>query len=238
MMKNKDCNKYLWFFPYYFILFILIERLPLFTSFHEIHCALDDKIPFCEYFIVPYVLWMVLIPLFLVYTYKNNTAWFKRFMSFMILAWTMVWPIFLLYPSQVHLRPEALEITNVFRWMCSIIYTADTPTNVCPSMHVIGMIGLLLASWDVKPLNKPVARLISVILTLLVCASTLFMRQHSVLDVIAALPVTAVAAWFTLGYREKAFLAVRGRWLRRRRNKKTVPSLGTYLRQLKQKTAN
>ena len=42
------------------------------THFHVIHTALDDRIPFCEYFIVPYLLWFGYVAWAVGYFYFKN----------------------------------------------------------------------------------------------------------------------------------------------------------------------
>ena len=44
------------YFPVYMIWFSYLEKTVT-TRFHVIHVALDDYIPFCEYFDIPYFLW-------------------------------------------------------------------------------------------------------------------------------------------------------------------------------------
>jgi len=58
-MKLLTNNKHTWIIPLYAIFyigsFIYLERRV--TEPHIIHCVIDDYIPFCEYFIIPYVMW-------------------------------------------------------------------------------------------------------------------------------------------------------------------------------------
>ena len=72
------------------------------------------------------------------------------------------------------------------------IYTADTNTNVLPSMHVIGCAALTLACFDSEPLCRRHLQWVALPLGLLICASTVLVKQHSILDVVVAIPVSAV----------------------------------------------
>lgn len=47
--------KYLLYWPVYGLLFLMVERLWIRESYFPMHCAIDDKIPFCEYFLIPYL---------------------------------------------------------------------------------------------------------------------------------------------------------------------------------------
>lgn len=42
--------KYLLFWPVYGLLFLTVERLWIRDSYYPMHCALDDRIPFCVFF--------------------------------------------------------------------------------------------------------------------------------------------------------------------------------------------
>ncbi|MFR5116330.1 MAG: hypothetical protein ACLTDV_04415 [Eubacterium sp.] len=37
----------------------LEEKVNINSNFHVIHMALDDYIPFCEFFVIPYYLWFI-----------------------------------------------------------------------------------------------------------------------------------------------------------------------------------
>ena len=65
------------YFCIYFPWFHHLERTVT-THFHVIHTALDDRIPFCEYFIVPYLLWFGYVAWAVGYFYfKNKDEYFK-----------------------------------------------------------------------------------------------------------------------------------------------------------------
>jgi len=133
--------KYLWFFPVYIAGYVLVERFPLSTEYHVMHCALDDIIPFCEYFVVPYYLWHILILAFTIYTLKNDKQRFEKFFRFLIVCCFIVFEIFMFFPTCQNMRPEVFPRDNIFTDIVKITYLLDTSTNVCPSMHVIGCFG-------------------------------------------------------------------------------------------------
>ena len=75
--KNKHAFLLL-YFCIYFPWFHHLERTVT-THFHVIHTALDDMIPFCEYFIVPYLLWFGYVAWAVGYFYlKNKDEYFKQ----------------------------------------------------------------------------------------------------------------------------------------------------------------
>ena len=97
---------------------------------------------------------------------------------------------FALFPNGQNLRPATFERDNIFTRMMALIYAADTNTNVLPSIHVIGSALVVFALFDAKPLKG--RRFIwlkvgSILLAILITLATVFVKQHSVLDIYAGL---------------------------------------------------
>lgn len=49
------------------------------------HCALDDVIPFCEYFLIPYLFWFAFLVGMHLYTLLYDTETLRRMMRYIIL---------------------------------------------------------------------------------------------------------------------------------------------------------
>lgn len=190
--KFKDNFYYLIFWPIYIGIFIAVESLDLGLTFHRVHCFVDDIIPFSEYFVIPYLTWHPLIVIVLLYTLIYETDNFRNLMKFFILTFSVTMVIYLVYPSYLDLRPETLEGNSIFIWIVRFIYTVDTPTNVCPSLHIIGSLGLLFASWDTRGRDSIPKKIFMAVAVVFICASTLFMKQHSLVDVVVALPISFI----------------------------------------------
>ena len=185
--------KLLLFWPVFGALFLFVERLRPVARYHAVHCALDDMIPLCEYFLIPYLLWFAALAGILVYTLLFDVKSFRRFMWFIILTYSAAMVIYLLYPTCQELRPAQFLRDNVFTRFLGWFYTFDTNTNVCPSIHVLGAVAVWATAWQAKGLSTPARRAAVTVLAVLICLSTVFLKQHSVLDVLAALPVCAIA---------------------------------------------
>ena len=74
-----------------------------------------------------------------------------------------------------------------------------TNTNVCPSIHVLGAVAVCLAGLHGKLGTRLGWRIFLILSTVLICLSTLFLKQHSVIDVLVALLFSALA--YPLVYR-------------------------------------
>ena len=142
-------------------------------------------------FILAYVLWypFLIFPV-VVMLLKNDRRAFIRYGAFIIAGFSISLTICMIWPNCQLLRPSVVDTSNLCGWLVNAIYTADTPTNVLPSMHVVGCMGVLAAVFDSQYLKN--ARIPSVIVAAAICAATVFVKQHSILDVFAALALSLV----------------------------------------------
>lgn len=184
----------------YFIFYFLTENLIPEERFHLIHCRLDDIIPFNEYFAVFYVGWYVLIAGSLAYTLFYDVENFKRIQSFIIVTQIVGTICYIVYPSVQDLRPETFQRSNIFTWILGLIYEFDTPTGVFPSLHVGFSLGVLSAALKDKGL-KAVWKAALTAIVIMIAAAVCFVKQHSALDVLAAVP-TGIIAELVVYYRD------------------------------------
>lgn len=188
----------------YFALYFLTENLIPYEKCYPVHCKLDDVIPFCEYFVIPYVGWYLLIVASLLYFMLYNPDNFKNLMKFIIVTQVVAMAIYIIFPNRQDLRPEVFERENIFTFIVGLLYQFDTSTNVCPSLHVAYSVGIASTWLKEKSASVPCKVMITVF-CLLVCVSVAFVKQHSVVDIFVAIPVCLLAEWITFRhyYRKK-----------------------------------
>lgn len=181
--------KHAWVFGYILIYmpwFLYLEK-HVTSNFYVIHSVIDDKIPFVEYFIVPYLLWFVFIAATFLYFFFTDVNGFYRLAKFMFAGMTIFLIISTLVPNGLDLRPVVFTRDNIFIDMVKALYRADTPTNVMPSLHVFNSVGACIAIYHSKALRKHKIICISAyVLAFLIILATMFLKQHSVIDVMAA----------------------------------------------------
>ncbi len=188
---NEQRFRHLWLLAgwlVYFAMYFITENLIPLENCHVIHCGLDDIIPFCEYFAVFYVGWYALVFFSLAYTLFYDVERFKQLQWYIIITQIVAMVCYIVYPSVQELRPETFERNNVFTWIMGFIYSFDTPTGVCPSLHVAYSVAIIF----VLGKDRDISRFVKTLLTLLVimiCLAVCFVKQHSFVDVVAALPV-------------------------------------------------
>lgn len=182
----------------YFILYFLTENLIPREKCYPVHCYLDDVIPFCEYFVIPYVGWYLLIVGSLIYFMLYNPDNFTNMMKFIIVTQVVAMAIYILFPNCQDLRPTEFVRDNIFTDIVGLLYTADTSTNVCPSLHVAYSIGIA-STWLKERSASIRCKVLITIFCFMVCISVAFVKQHSVVDIFVALPVCLLAEWIAFG---------------------------------------
>jgi len=174
------------------------------VSYHIVHTALDDDIPFCEYFIVPYLLWFLYIAVSVLYFLFTNKDDYYRLCAFLFSGMTLSLIICSFYPNGTNFRPAVDASKNIFSAIVAWLYKTDTCTNVFPSIHCYNSIAVAIAilkSDDIaRHKHSRLIRNSSTILAILICMSTLFLKQHSVLDVCGAIIMATIIYGFVYGY--------------------------------------
>ena len=163
------------------------------TFYHLIHSPIDDLIPFCEYFVLAYYVWFgyVIAVIIAVALFDGPTCW--KHGVFLIVGMTIALLICTFYPNGVDLRPDSFARSNICTDLCRRMYATDTPTNVLPSLHVYNAIGTHIALSRCRMAkNMRKLKTASFILMVLIILSTMFIKQHSFIDVLASMILAAV----------------------------------------------
>ena len=88
------------------------------------------------------------------------------------------------YPNAQHIRPTEFPRDNVFTDVVKWLYSTDTPTNILPSIHVFNSLAIHMSLTNCEALrDKKLIKAASFTLTALIIMSTMFLKQHSVIDV-------------------------------------------------------
>ncbi|MDR0839523.1 MAG: hypothetical protein LBN99_07810 [Oscillospiraceae bacterium] len=172
--------------------FFIFERLVVRDTYYVAHVAIDDKIPFIPAFVVPYCMWYpALLCIGLHHMIREPEA-FRRY------AWALSLSILLplafcaVFPNGQDMRPALEHPDTLFTKVIAGLYAADTNTNVLPSMHVTGLAAIIFAVFDSKYTRKARYIVPSLIVCALIAVSTVFIKQHSMLDIYWGLVTSAV----------------------------------------------
>jgi len=196
--------KHAWVFLYaliYFPWFSYLERTVT-NDFHVIHMAIDDKIPFVEYFVIPYFLWFAYIAFGIAYFFFKDKHDFYRLCTFLFAGMTIFLIISTIYPNGHDLRPDTFTRDNIFIDTVKWLYSTDTPTNLFPSIHVYNSLGVHIAISKSEHFKKHKwVRWISLFLCMSIILSTMFLKQHSFFDVITGFVMAGILYAFVYAKR-------------------------------------
>ena len=117
------------FWPIFFLVFTYAEKFFPAAHYFSMHCRLDDLIPFCEWFVIPYVIWFPFVGSMVFYTLLRDAAAFRRLMRFIILTYSAALLVFFLFATCQYLRPALLFRGNPLVRLVASIYANDTNTT-------------------------------------------------------------------------------------------------------------
>ena len=217
--------KHAWVFiyvPIYLIWFCILENRVT-AQYHIIHSVLDDSIPFVEYFIVPYLLWFVFIAAVFLYFFFTDVEEFYKLSGLMFAGMTIFLIVSTIMPNGLELRPLIFERDNIFVDAVKLLYRTDTPTNVFPSIHVYNSVVACIAVSKSRHLEKKKGIRHGVYaMAVLIILSTDFLKQHSVIDLMAAFVMAYVLYPFVYAGADRKVPAGRGMMRRRLERKRQV----------------
>ena len=206
-MNKKFPTKRQWilmlYLPIHFAWYFILEQT-ITTDYYAIHCALDNLIPFCEWFIFPYFSWFLYMVITGLYFLFNDDEAFERYLLSMFFGFFISMAIMCVFPNGQDLRPTSYNANfaaQIMKWTQQF----DTNTNVFPSMHVVGALSAWFAIARSKKLKSKVwLQVFNWLLCAAIILATVFLKQHSVLDIFAGMAVCVITFFVTYkGYASK-----------------------------------
>lgn len=189
MSKYKHFLLVLGFIPL-LIIFQYIESS--ITPLYTMHTRIDEQIPFIPLFVIPYLIWFPYMACAVLYTGVKNLEAYYQLVIGLFLGMGIAYIIFYLFPNNQDLRPLVYD-KDFFSQLVHLIQTIDSNTNVFPSIHVINAI---IVDDTLREMPSDVmsggAKRASHALMIIICISTLFIKQHSILDVLAGVIVAFI----------------------------------------------
>ena len=187
--------KHAWVFLYIFIYmpwFLLLEK-HVTTNYHVIQTQFDMWIPFVEYFIIPYFMWFLFVPAIVGYEFFYSKKEYYQCCAYLFSGMTIFLIICTIWHNGLDLRQDISYNNNLCAKLVKMLYKTDTSTNVFPSLHVFNTLGCLVALYRSKGMkDKTWIKVIATIIGILIILSTMFLKQHSVWDVIGAFALAAI----------------------------------------------
>lgn len=145
---------------------------------------LDRLTPFIKYFAVPYGVWIFYIYVCLVYFFfRDRQAYYRSILIYTVSALTC-YAIYSVFQTTVP-RP-AVPGNDLFSGLVRFIYNRDEPFNCFPSIHVFSSYMVLRLCVNSRSTGRW-SKIIIPTMSVLIILSTLFMKQHVILDAVAGI---------------------------------------------------
>ena len=157
---------HIWLLSYFFIYipwFCYLEKTVT-RDYHLMHAPLDSLIPFNEYFIIPYLLWFAFVGVTLIYFLIKSKEDYYRMCTFLFSGMTISLIICTFFENGTNLRPILDPDKNVYNSIGTYIAIHKSPLFQ----------------------GKTALKAGAAILTAAICLSTVFLKQHSVIDGVGA----------------------------------------------------
>ncbi len=185
-------------FGFYMVIYLLwfqiVERIPR-THYWLIALPIDRILPFVEQFIVPYLSWFLYMLVGVLLVYYMERREYDKLTTKLMFGMTVFLLISTFFPNRQPFRLLEMPRDNVFTHMVAGLWKIDTPTNVWPSIHVFNSVVTEAALLRAKGpfLRKKSIRIISIVWCVMICLSTVMIKQHSTLDIITAMALVLLA---------------------------------------------
>ena len=196
-LKDQNVSQiipFLLYLVFYMIWFSILERLPR-TRFFDLSSELDTYIPFIVEFIIPYLSWFLFQAVWVVFVFFVDRKTYEQLTTMLMIGMTVFLVVSTFLPTKISLRPYYIESRGICAFLVRRLRAVDTPTNVWPSIHVFNTTALMMTLFTSQHplLRKNAVRIPVVFWCGMIVLSTMFLKQHSVGDVLAALALNGTA---------------------------------------------
>lgn len=190
-MKKFTKERYLiplgvWF-VIYMALFLYLEVCEP-ESVHLISCELDHRIPYVPTFIYPYLSWFPYICVCAYLAVRNlEDRDYKKAVIILSAGMNVFLLISYIWPTGLSLREGiGYDMTMLSGYLMQLVQSIDAPKSVFPSMHVYVTL-VLQYTLEMQRHRLPVKGIwVGRLFAAAIILSTMFTKQHSVVDVLGA----------------------------------------------------
>lgn len=178
--------------------YVLINRFSAWrgTTVIEVSFPVDWEIPYVPAFVIPYYSFYLYFPIAAWIgahesVRKQGMLFFQRMLA---LTW-LAFVAFLVFPSEIRLRSQAVGADGLFGTFMDEMHKADAPYNAWPSLHVMqSVLVVLFVRYALKRRDRwsPLLSVFSWTACASLVASTVLIKQHYVFDGLISIAICAV----------------------------------------------
>jgi membrane-associated phospholipid phosphatase len=156
---------------------------------HSTVTSLDANIPFLSFFAIPYLVYLPLLVGTIIFALYKFGYREKVYLQSVIVSECIAVLCFVIFPT-VMTRQSVMD-SGFFDNLVKYVYSVDNPFNAFPSTHVLHAVlcGIYLH-------KKFLPVVVNLLLIGSICLSTVFIKQHYILDVFGGLVLASVVYFF------------------------------------------
>jgi len=205
LSKLKKDNALRQAFIYFILLMIFMIINNHVIGKYNMYSKLDDLIPFIPAFVIPYYTWYVFFFMTALAFFLRSRGDFEKTVFSINLSMVITIIIYVLFPNYQDLRPSFYAADFFSQWVRSL-QAFDSASSVCPSLHCSITLTLFLGIKDsLCYKDRSGIKIIALIVTIMICASTVFIKQHSIVDVAAGVLLSVLV--YLLVYKFQPYVA-------------------------------
>lgn len=164
---------------------------------------LDRITPFLKIFVIPYLFWFLFLGISLTYLCLKKRRLYYKTLIIINIGMLLCYVIYYFFQTTVT-RPF-LEGSDILSNLVKLVYNSDQPYNCFPSSHCFTTY-VIMKSICSKSIKSKSMKFFVCVAGLLIITSTLFMKQHVIMDAISAVFLGQVLFYIIYNYNREALL--------------------------------
>ena len=160
------------------------------TRIHDVKRSVDEKIPFLPWTVLPYCFWFPLIAFYPLVVYQTDSVAYCAYVMTMIMEIVLSVVCYLIYPTSFQRPvPPAGFWGNFMKFIYCGSYRG---LNCAPSLHCSSCFLVICVSFTCAGMGLGV-RVFTVSISIMIVLSTLTTKQHTLIDVLTAVPLFLIS---------------------------------------------
>jgi membrane-associated phospholipid phosphatase len=179
---------FIYVFSYFVPGFIIVKYH---LKIHYLSSLIDNYIPYVSLFVIPYFIFYLYIFLAPILVSRYSEYLFYRFILAGIIGSLIGAFTFLIKPTYIVI--PNLVPTNFLDHILIFLRSCDYPGRCCPSFHCFLSALIFIAIFSIQNIKSEL-KIKSFIISFFIILSTLFTKQHVIVDVFAGI-LLAIISW-------------------------------------------
>ena len=160
------------------------------SKIHNVKRPVDDKIPFLPWTVLPYCFWFPMIAFYPLIVFRTDPCSYCGYLMTMVMEIVLSVVCYLIYPTsfQRPVPPDGFW----GNFMKFIYHGSYRGLNCAPSLHCSSCFLVICVSFTCAGMSLWV-RAFTVSIAIMIVLSTLTTKQHTLIDVLTAVPLFLIS---------------------------------------------